>query len=107
MNSYKCCKINGLEYKQLTSLSSLLRLVGDESRLKILYLLRQGQHCVCEVEKHLHLSQSLISHHLKDLKKARLITDERKGQWVYYSLTEKGKDITTILFKLSIKELKV
>ena len=100
MSSYSCCSVNKQEYKQISSLSSLLRLVGEESRLKILCILKQGEHCVCEVEKHISLSQSLISHHLKDLKNAGLIQDEKKQQWVYYSLTAKGKQITNLLFSI-------
>lgn len=100
MDSYSCCSSNKHEFKRISSLSSLLKLVGEESRLKILRILRQGQHCVCEIEKHVNLSQSLISHHLKDLKNAGLITDEKKGLWVHYSLTDKGKYITNLLFSI-------
>jgi ArsR family transcriptional regulator len=100
MSSYSCCIPDKHEFKQITSLSSLLKLVGEESRLKILCILKQGQHCVCEIEEHVNQSQSLISHHLKDLKEAGLIWDEKKGLRVHYSLTEQGKKITKLLFKL-------
>jgi DNA-binding transcriptional ArsR family regulator len=100
MSSYNCCIPDKQEFNSVISLSNLLKLVGEESRLKILCILKQGQHCVCEVEKHISLSQSLISHHLKDLKEAGLITDEKRGQWVYYSLTNKGKKVSDILFNL-------
>jgi ArsR family transcriptional regulator len=100
MDSYNCCTPNKHEFRQIASLSSLLKLVGEESRLKILCILKQGRHCVCEIEEHVDLSQSLISHHLKDLKDASLIEDEKKGKWVYYSLTEHGKKIINLLFSL-------
>lgn len=100
MSSYSCCKVNRQEIKQVKSLSSLLKIIGEENRLKILRILRQGQHCVCEIEKHADQSQSLISHHLRDLKVAGLIVDQKKGLWVYYSLTEHGKKITNLLFSL-------
>ena len=100
MGSYSCCSPDQQEYRQVSSLSGLLGLVGEESRLKILCILRQGQHCVCNLIEHTKLSQSLISHHLKDLKDAGLIEDEKKGLWVYYSLTDKGKGVTNLLFKL-------
>ena len=100
MGSYSCCVPDKVEFKQVGSLSSLLKLVAEASRLKILCILRQGQHCVCELIEHTKLSQSLISHHLRDLKEAGLIEDEKKGLWVYYSLTEKGKKITNSLFNL-------
>ncbi len=100
MDSYSCCTPAKQEFNHVTSLSSLLKLVGEASRLKILCILRQGQHCVCEIEKHVDQSQSLISHHLKDLKGAELVIDEKKGLWAYYSLTDKGKEITDILFQI-------
>ncbi len=100
MNSYNCCVGTTHEYEDVTSLSSLVKLVGEESRLKILCILRQGEHCVCEIERHVGLSQSLISHHLKDLKEAGILTVRKDGQWVRYSLTDRGTRITEILFAL-------
>jgi len=74
--------------------------VSEESRLKLLCILKKGKHCVCELMEHINLSQSLISHHLKDLKDAGIVTDEKKGLRVYYSLSKKGKRIINLLFKL-------
>jgi ArsR family transcriptional regulator len=75
-------------------------MVSEESRLKLMCILRQREHCVCEIMKHVDLSQSLISHHLKDLKDAGIVSAEKKGLRVYYALTEKGKHIINSLFKL-------
>ena len=100
MGSYSCCTPNKKEEKDVSELSSLLKLVAEESRLKLLCVLRQGKHCVCELIEHGNMSQSLISHHLKDLKEAGLASDEKKGQWVYYSLTELGKKVTDLLFQI-------
>ncbi len=100
MHSYNCCTSNKYECNKVSSLTSLLKLISVENRLKILCILRPGSHCVCEIEKHIIESQSLISHHLKDLKAAKLIKDEKKGQFVYYELTEKGKHIISLLFNL-------
>jgi ArsR family transcriptional regulator len=100
MNSYSCCKSLTKEARQVNSLSSLLKLVSEESRLKILCILRKGNHCVCEIMEHANLSQSLISHHLKDLKESGIVADEKKGLRVYYSLTKKGKRIIDLLFRI-------
>jgi ArsR family transcriptional regulator, arsenate/arsenite/antimonite-responsive transcriptional repressor len=100
MNSYNCCSSKSIESKQVTSLSSLLKIVTEESRLKLLCILRKGNHCVCELMEHINLSQSLISHHLKDLKEAGIVADEKKGLRVYYSLTKKGEHIINLLFKI-------
>ena len=100
MGSYSCCTPNKKEVRDVSELSSLLKLVAEESRLKLLCVLRQGKHCVCELIEHGNMSQSLISHHLKNLKEAGLVSDEKKGQWVYYSLTESGKKVSDLLFKI-------
>jgi DNA-binding transcriptional ArsR family regulator len=101
MGSYSCCLPSSKESKQVTSLSSILKLISEESRLKIVCILRQGEHCVCEMMEHVDMSQSLISHHLRDLKDAKIVSDEKKGLRVYYSLTEKGQKITDWLFQIS------
>jgi ArsR family transcriptional regulator, arsenate/arsenite/antimonite-responsive transcriptional repressor len=100
MDSYNCCSPNKKEGKDVSDLSSLLKLVAEESRLKLLCVLRQGKHCVCELIDHSDMSQSLISHHLKDLKEAGLVSDEKQGQWVYYSLTDTGRKTTDLLFQI-------
>ena len=98
--SYNCCKSPSLESTEVSSLSSLLKLTSEETRLKILCILKDGQHCVCEIMEHLNLSQSLISHHLKDLKEAGVIMDDKRGLNVFYSFTAKGKRITDLLFSI-------
>jgi DNA-binding transcriptional ArsR family regulator len=105
MGSYSCCLSKGTEHKNINSLSSLLLLIGENSRLQILCILRQGEHCVCEINKHIKASQSLISHHLKDLKDGGLIIDNKKGLNVFYSLTPEGKRITNLIFEINKKEV--
>lgn len=105
MSSYSCCSPSSSESKQVTTLSGLLKIVSEESRLKLLCILRQGEHCVCEIMEHVDLSQSLISHHLSDLKEAGVVIDEKRGLRVYYSLTNDGKRVTDLLFKIPEKEV--
>jgi DNA-binding transcriptional ArsR family regulator len=101
MRSYSCCWTSTIQSRSIGELTSTLKLVSDESRLKILCILSQGTHCVCEIENHLKLSQSLISHHLRDLREAKLIEFKKEKNKVYYFLTEKGKEITKVLFSIS------
>lgn len=105
MRSYNCLSISGDKFKQVASLSGILKLVSEESRLKILCMLRRGEHCVCEVMEQVNMSQSLISHHLFDLKKAGIVIDDKRGSRVYYSLTKKGEHITNLLFSIPKKEV--
>ena len=67
-------------------LVSLLRVIANEKRLRILSLLTQREMCVCEIIETLDLSQSLISHHLGVLRRSGLVQDRQEGHWVYYSI---------------------
>lgn len=66
----------------------LFRALGDSTRLEIVGLLAaQGKElCVCELESHFNLSQPTVSHHLRILREAGVVSSERRGTWVYYAL---------------------
>ena len=84
-NFYNCCSKKTSKSKKIGELSSLLKIVSENNRLQILCILQIDEHCVCELIKETKLSQSLISHHLKDLKDANLVSDRKEGKWVHYS----------------------
>lgn len=100
MNSCNCCTPNSETTKQIEKLGPLIRVIGEDSRLKILCALKWDSHCVCELEEHTKLSQSLISHHLKDIKDAGLVIDNKQSKRVYYSLTDYGKKIIETLLSI-------
>jgi ArsR family transcriptional regulator len=106
MSSYSCLSPLNPKSKQVSALANLLKIVSEESRLKMLCLLHQGEQCVCKIMEHIGLSQSLISHHLRDLKDAGIVTDDKRGLRVYYSLTDKGRDIADLLFSICKREVK-
>ncbi len=62
-------------------LASVLKILGEEKRLKILYLLKEKSYCFCELEYALNLSQPTVTHHLKKLKSIDLIKLEKDGRW--------------------------
>ena len=68
--------------------------LADETRLKIIDRLRDGEECVCNLTGPLGTRQSLLSFHLRTLKEAGLIHDRRQGRWVYYSLNLGALDET-------------
>jgi ArsR family transcriptional regulator, arsenate/arsenite/antimonite-responsive transcriptional repressor len=45
----------------------------------------EGQVCVCDLEAHFDLTQPTISHHLKVLRQAGIISGEQRGVWIYYA----------------------
>jgi ArsR family transcriptional regulator len=70
----------------LQDAASWFRALGDETRLKIVDRLSEGELCVCDLTDVLETKQSLLSFHLKTLKDAGIVHDRRDGRWVYYSL---------------------
>lgn len=65
---------------------AVLKAIGQATRLKIIFLLARGEHCVCELERILSVSQPAISQHMRVLKAAGLVSERREGQWIFYSL---------------------
>jgi ArsR family transcriptional regulator len=67
-------------------IAEFYKALGDETRLKILQMLSEQEMCVCEILDRLAMSQPAVSHHLKIMKQAGLVTDSRDGKWIYYTL---------------------
>ncbi len=73
------------------NIAELLKAVADPTRLQILAMISkadQNEACVCNLTEPLKLSQPTISHHLKKLAEVGLISGERRGTWVWYSLNK-------------------
>ncbi|MFS0576474.1 metalloregulator ArsR/SmtB family transcription factor [Sporosarcina sp. 179-K 3D1 HS] len=66
--------------------SQLLKLLGDPTRLTMLKLLESHDCCVCEFVAIFEMSQPAISQHLRRLRDLELVTETRRGQWIFYSL---------------------
>jgi DNA-binding transcriptional ArsR family regulator len=66
--------------------SRLFRALGDDSRIRILKLLRIRRMCVCEIMAALDMTQPTASHHLVLLEKEGLLRRRKEGKWAYYSL---------------------
>lgn len=67
----------------------VLRLLGDRTRLSIVLMLFHKACCVCELVETLNMSQPAISQHLRKLRDAKIVLEDRRGQWIYYSLHKK------------------
>ena len=68
--------------------SERFKAISDPTRLKILYLLQEGELCVCEILTVLEKPQSTISHHLNVLKNAEFIKGRKEGVWIHYKLVD-------------------
>lgn len=68
--------------------ADLFKMFGDSTRLKILYVLLEGEVCVCDIAKLINMTQSAVSHQLRVLKSSKLIKYRKEGKTVYYSLAD-------------------
>jgi ArsR family transcriptional regulator len=73
--------------------NELFSLLSDETRLRCLMLLqKEGELCVCEISQIMGSIQPKISRHLALMRQSGLVSDERRGQWVYYSINSSLPD---------------
>ena len=75
--------------KSIKRLSVQFQLLSDETRLRILALLRERSFCVQELVRMLNQSQPSVSQHLKKLKEFGFVTVQRDKQTMYYTLNTK------------------
>jgi ArsR family transcriptional regulator, zinc-responsive transcriptional repressor len=66
----------------------LAKSLSDENRLRILLTVSNGKKSVSSIVEELGLSQPLVSHHLKELKRSLLVKIERNGPFIYYELVD-------------------
>ena len=81
-------KINMLEAETIDSLSKLFKVLGDPTRIKILWALNVHDLCVLDICEVLGTTKSAVSHQLGTLKEAKLVKARREGKEVYYSLDD-------------------
>lgn len=70
------------------SVAFLAKSLSDENRLRILLCISQRKKAVGIIVEELGLSQPLVSHHLKELKRSLLVKIERSGPFIYYELSD-------------------
>ena len=85
--------VSEMQKKQLpvekgNDLAVLFQALSDPTRLRIIYALMQSELCVCDLAAILEMSQSSISHQLRNLRALRLVKNRKVGRMVYYSIND-------------------
>lgn len=94
-------KQNSTEWQsRLNTITFVAKSLSDENRLRILLAIRKNKKSVSAIVEELGLSQPLVSHHLKELRRALLVDVERQGPFIYYQLIEPR--IVEVLEKLGV-----
>jgi ArsR family transcriptional regulator len=86
----------------MKELLSVFKALSDETRLRIVKLLENGELCVCHIVAAVDMSQPKVSFHLKVLKDSGLVKDRREGKWTHYRLND--SDLFQRFLFLSIAE---
>lgn len=85
--------------------NEVFKALSDKTRRKILELLKEEDKTAGEIAEYFNITKASISHHLSILKQANLISDEREGQFIYYSLnTSIFEEVIGWFMELSHKE---
>ena len=103
-----CCS-RGLEEPLQRSdadqLARVLKAVADPVRLQLLSLIRAGgEACACDLVEPVGLSQPTVSHHLKVLAEAGLVTREQRGTWAWFRANPDQLDSLRQLFTTSARD---
>lgn len=80
---------------EAADLAVVLKAIADPARLRLLSLIgsrADGEACACDLTEPLGLSQPTVSHHLRTLVEAGLLTREKRGVWAYYALVPGALD---------------
>lgn len=91
-----CCEIPeepvALPLSERERLVAMFKALGDSTRLEIFRLVaaQRAPICACDVVDRFDVSQPTISHHMKVLRDAGLITVSRRGVWAYYAVDARG-----------------
>jgi ArsR family transcriptional regulator len=92
-----------LSAAQAEDLTPVLKALADPVRLRLLSLIASragGEACVCDLTGKFDVSQPTISHHLKVLREAGLLTSERRASWVYYRVVSERVALLASLFSV-------
>jgi ArsR family transcriptional regulator len=89
-----CCDVQPIpRLKGTAELANVFRALSDETRLRILALLRSGEVCVCHIHGGLQLPQPTVSRHLAYLRKSGLVEARREGIWMHYRLAHTASPV--------------
>lgn len=72
----------------ITRMSAVFQALQSDTRLRILFLLRQKEMCVCELEEALEVTQSAVSHGLRTLRQLDLVRVRREGKFTVYYIAD-------------------
>ncbi len=89
--------------EDIYDLSDFFKVLGDSTRMKIIWALDESEMCVCDIAVLLNMTKSAISHQLRALRNANLVKFRREGKTVYYSLKD---DHVRDIYEIGMEHIK-
>ncbi|TQL87060.1 ArsR family transcriptional regulator [Microbacterium saperdae] len=92
LESAACCVpriTSSLSVEEAERTAQIFKALGDPTRVRLLSLIAAGpggEACICDLTEPVGLSQGTVSHHMKLLADAGLVTREQRGKWAYFAL---------------------
>ncbi len=86
---------HALPTRENEQLATLFKAMGDPNRLRILWALDCEEMCVCDLAQFVGVSESAVSHQLRQLRQLQLVANRRAGPVLYYHLVD--KQISTLI----------
>lgn len=77
-----------MDVSSLSAAIAATRALGHPARMRTAAMLRSGELCLCQITEVLGLAPSTVSLHVKELKRAGLVSERKDGRWVYFSLSD-------------------
>ncbi|WP_312101803.1 ArsR/SmtB family transcription factor [Pygmaiobacter massiliensis] len=88
-------KADMLNTIELSAISGIFKILGDPTRMKLVWALNNREMCVCDLAATLDMTKSAISHQLKTMKELSVVKSRREGKNIFYSLDD--QHITEII----------
>lgn len=92
-----------LDNDMINEISLFFKILGDNTRVRILFALDNNEMCVCDIANVLNMTKSSISHQLSYLKVCNIVKSRKSGKEVYYSLDD---DHVKEVFEVAISHIK-
>lgn len=83
--------------------ASSAKALSDPTRLVLAHALREAELCVCDLAWVAERSEALVSHHVRALRSAGLVSSRREGKMVMYAVADRGRELTDVV--LGVTEL--
>ena len=89
------------------ALAKIFKALGDETRLEMVRMLAGKERCVCAFLSAFPMTQPAISNHLRVLREAGVVLDNREGRWIFYRLNPEAFDAVAALCQLPLSLPKI